>query len=289
MMGAMFTLGYNTNGFAHHRLEDAVEILFDIGYRSLALTPDFQHLDPFEADWRRQAEQLRARMGQLGMGVTVETGARFLLDPRRKHQPTLVSASAADRAVRLSFLERCCEMAELLGADVLSLWSGTCEDNASFDEGFSRLVDGLRRLLDSPARKRVRLAFEPEPGMLVETMEQFAQLAGAVDHPDFGLTLDLGHLHCLGDDRLEEHIERYGQRLWNVHIEDMKQGVHDHLMFGEGTMDFARIFRGLRRCGYSGPVHVELSRHSHNAVDIARRSFAFLNKLAEKGHGATDA
>lgn len=34
--------GYNTNGFAHHRLDDAVDILAGLGYRSIALTLDFQ-------------------------------------------------------------------------------------------------------------------------------------------------------------------------------------------------------------------------------------------------------
>jgi hypothetical protein len=30
-----------------------------------------------------------------------------------------------------------------------------------------------------------------------------------------------------------DHIREWKDRLWNVHLEDMKAGVHDHLMFGE--------------------------------------------------------
>jgi hypothetical protein len=45
-------LGYNTNGFAHHRLEDAIEILATLGYRSVALTLDFHALNPYDPDLR---------------------------------------------------------------------------------------------------------------------------------------------------------------------------------------------------------------------------------------------
>jgi L-ribulose-5-phosphate 3-epimerase len=64
--------------------------------------------------------------------------------------------------------------------------------------------------------------------------------------------------------------------LWNVHIEDMRTGVHDHLMFGEGEIDFPPVFSALRQAGYTGGLHVELSRHSHDAVETARRALAFL-------------
>ena len=53
----------------------------------------------------------------------------------------------------------------------------------------------------------------------------------------------------------------------NIHIEDMVQGVHEHLMFGQGTMDFPSICEALRRISYEKGVHVELSRHSHMAVE----------------------
>ena len=50
-------------------------------------------------------------------------------------------------------------------------------------------------------------------------------------------------------------------------------------MFGEGTMDFPPIFRALHAIGYRGGVHVELSRHSHMAVEAVQRSAEFLRPL----------
>jgi sugar phosphate isomerase/epimerase len=56
----------------------------------------------------------------------------------------------------------------------------------------------------------------------------------------------------------------------------MRRGVHDHLMFGEGEIDFGPVLQALREIGYAGGVYVELSRHSHDAVETARRALAFL-------------
>src|SRR6201987_3412200 len=96
--------GYNTNGFAHHRLEDALAVLAELGYQSVALTLDHHALNPFGPNPAREPEQVRGLLGKLGLRCVVETGARFLLDPRRKHQPTLLSPAPEDRLRRLIFL-----------------------------------------------------------------------------------------------------------------------------------------------------------------------------------------
>ena len=41
-------LGYNTNGLAHHRLVDAIHLLADAGYQSVAITLDAGALDPYD-------------------------------------------------------------------------------------------------------------------------------------------------------------------------------------------------------------------------------------------------
>jgi sugar phosphate isomerase/epimerase len=269
-------LGYNTNGFAHHRLEDALTILAELGYRSVALTLDYHALDPFDPTSTAQVERVRRLLGELRLRCVIETGARFLLDPRRKHQPTLLSPTATERERRLDFLRRAVDLAAELGADAVSFWSGAALEATAEEELYARLTAGCQRLAEHAACRGVRLAFEPEPGMFIDTMPRYAVLAERVAHPAFGMTLDIGHLHCQGEGPLGTTIRRWADRLWNVHLEDMRQGVHEHLMFGEGEIDFSEVLGALRDCGYAGGLHVELSRHSHDAVATARRAFAFL-------------
>jgi len=267
--------GYNTNGFAHHRLEDALAVLTELGYEGVALTLDHHALNPFGPDVHSQISSVRTLLRSYRLKAVIETGARFLLDSRRKHQPTLISPGTDERAYRLEFLERAVYIAAALESPIVSFWSGTPVDDAPPDVLMDRLVEGCQTLADIAAEKGVRLAFEPEPGMFIDTMGRFADLCRRVARPNFGLTLDIGHLHCLGEP-IVDNLRRWRDRLWNIHVEDMRRGVHEHLMFGEGEMDFAEILRGLREVDYHGGVSVELSRHSHDAVNTARKSLAFL-------------
>jgi sugar phosphate isomerase/epimerase len=114
---------YNTNGLTSHRLDDALALLADCGYDGVALTLDVAHHDPFAADLSGRTAVLRRRLDALGLANVVETGARFLLDPRRKHHPTLVSPAAADRARRVAFLHTCVDVAADLGSEAVSFWA----------------------------------------------------------------------------------------------------------------------------------------------------------------------
>jgi sugar phosphate isomerase/epimerase len=51
-------------------------------------------------------------------------------------------------------------------------------------------------------------------------------------------------------------------------------------MFGEGEMDFRPILRAFRQSNYNGGLHVELSRHSHDAPSVATVAYEFLTEAA---------
>jgi sugar phosphate isomerase/epimerase len=267
--------GYNTNGFAHHRLADALMILSQLGYESVAVTMDHDALDPFQVDLAKRVSRIRSVLQRFGLRTVVETGARFLLDPWRKHQPTLVSPKQQERQQRLDFLGTAVSVAREFSADALSFWSGTATDDAPAAELMDRLVEACKILCQTAENYQLKLAFEPEPGMFVDTMARFEELHKRVGHPLFGLTIDVGHLHCLGEP-IGATLRKWKDAVFNIHIEDMRKGVHEHLMFGEGEIDVAEVLDVLDEIGYAGSVHVELSRHSHDAVETARKALEFL-------------
>ncbi|MGH9038044.1 MAG: sugar phosphate isomerase/epimerase family protein, partial [Acidimicrobiia bacterium] len=244
---------------------------------------DHHHLDPFGVDRRDQVARLRRRLAAHGLAVVIETGARFLLDPRAKHQPTLCSAEAEGRARRLRYLGAAVAIGAELGAEAVSFWSGTPEPGAGAEAAWDRLVDGCGALVQEAAADGVVLGFEPEPGMLVDRIDGFERLAaGLGDPPNFGLTLDIGHCRVNEDDDAATCVKRAGPRLVNVQIEDMRRGDHEHLPLDEGEIDFPPVLSALRHTGYRGLVSVELPRDSHRAHELVPASIRFL-RHAEAG------
>lgn len=274
-------LGYNTNGLAHHSLPAAIELLADLGYESVAITLDHGCLNPYGPHFADELRETRTLLEQHQLRSVVETGARYLLDPRRKHQPTLVSPRTHGRPHRIEFLRRAIDVAVELRSDCVSLWSGALQHGDSREDGVRRLVEGLGAVLDYAQRRQMPLGFEPEPGMLIDTTTAFEQLRRQIESPLLRLTLDIGHLHCLGEWPIAKVIRRWGEQIENIHIEDMNVGVHEHLMFGQGDIDFPPVVAALAEVGYDGPLHVELSRHSHVGPEAARQAIAFLQPLVE--------
>jgi sugar phosphate isomerase/epimerase len=271
--------GYGTNGFANHRLDQALEVIAELGYTGVALTLDHHHLDPYEPDLPGRVDEVRVRLERLGLAVVIETGARYLLDPWRKHAPTLLDENSA---LRLDFLRRAVQIGADLGAEAVSFWAGVRAPDVDPALAWDRLVRGCAAIVCAAEGAGVTLGFEPEPGMLVQTLADWFALRDALGAPErFGLTLDIGHCRCLEHISVPECVVRAAPYLVNVQIDDMRRGVHEHLEFGTGEIDFPPVLRALAGSGYTGLIAVELPRHSHAAPAVARESLAFL-RAAEK-------
>ncbi|PIE23450.1 MAG: isomerase [Planctomycetota bacterium] len=265
-------LGYISNGLTHHRLDEALRLLADEGYDCVAISPDVGHLDPYRSSMAERASIARL-LEQLGLSCVIESGARYLLDPRRKHRPNLLEAEAEQRAARLDFLRRCLELGEELGAQALSFWAGQRPASVAVASAEAHLREGIEALLVESERRSVPLAFEPEPGMLIETVAQARQLVQQLgDPPQLGLTIDLGHLYVTGEGSPSEVLPAVIERVRQIHIEDMRRGVHVHLDPGEGDVDFAEIGHCLRELNYQGPLCWELSRSAHSALTSLRKA-----------------
>ncbi|GAA3587149.1 sugar phosphate isomerase/epimerase [Nonomuraea rosea] len=269
---------YGTNGFTDHRLDDALLVLADLGYDGVALTLDSGHLDPYAPGLAQRVDATASRLAALGLRVVVETGGRYVLDPHRKHYPTLLSP-APEAARRIDLLLRAVRVGADLGAEAVSFWSGAKPPGLPGREAWGRLRRGVEQVLAQAELFGVVLGFEPEPGMFVRDIAGFERLRSLMGEPSrLGMTLDLGHCWCLEPDPVPECVRRAGPWIVNVQIEDMRRGVHEHLEFGEGEIDFPPVLAALAETGYRGLVGVELPRHSHAAPAVAERSMRFLRE-----------
>lgn len=268
--GAGFVLGYGTNGFTDHPLDAALRVLESAGYGAVALTLGHPHLDPFAEDADQRAALLRERLDELGWRVVVETGIRYLLDPYAKHRPTLVDEYAAPR---MRFLRRAIDLAVTLRADCVSLWSGVLPVDVAPEEGWRRLVPRMREIVAYAETSGVTLGFEPEPGMLVETVADAIRLREELGSPDvLGITVDLGHCVVVEPDGVVGALRAAGAQLVNVQVDDMMPDAHEHLELGRGRLDLAAALATLQEIDYRGVAAVELPRHAHDAPRVASRS-----------------
>ncbi|MGW7514097.1 sugar phosphate isomerase/epimerase family protein [Streptomyces sp. NPDC054796] len=270
---------YGTNGLADLRLGDALAMLADLGYDGVGLTLDHMHLDPQAPGLADRTRDVARTLARHGLTVTVETGGRYVLDPRRKHHPTLLDPDPEARGARLGLLLKAVRVAADLGAHAVHCFSGVPPARTSGQDAWARLTAGMESLLDAARAVGVPLAVEPEPGHLVGDLAAFHRLRTALGEPEeLGLTLDIGHCQCLEPEPPDACVRAAAPWLRHVQIEDMRRGVHEHLPFGEGEIDFPPVLDALRTTGYEGLVTVELPRDSHAGPDRARDSLRFLKR-----------
>lgn len=278
-----FRFGYGTNGLTDLRLDDALGLLADLGYAGVGLTLDHMHLDPLAPDLATRTRHVARSLERLGLTATIETGARYVLDPRRKHGPSLLDPDPDARAARVRLLVRAVRVAADLGAHAVHCFSGITPEGTPEDTAWQRLAEALGPVLDAASEADVPLAIEPEPGHLLATLADFHRLRHELGDPDpqlLGLTLDIGHCQCLEPQSPADCVRTAAPWLRHVQIEDMRRGVHEHLPFGDGEIDFPPVLEALASTSYQGLTVVELPRHSHAGPQLASHSIEFLHKAA---------
>jgi|SRR5712671_1145642 len=261
-------LGYNSNGLQNHRLDDALRLLADHGYQAVALTADVCHLDPFRSS-AGEVAAIAALLAKLRLLPVIESGARFLLDPRHKHEPTLMTRDRAARDRRLDFMARLSQLGQDLGARVVSFWTGT--DHQPGADSVAWLDDGVRAACAVIRQAGLEPALEPEPGMAIATTAAFGALRQRLGAEAPAMTLDIGHLYAEWEGEVVPIVSAWAPFAVQIHLEDMRRGRHEHLPPGDGEVDFDAVLTALSVAGYAGPVCFELSRGSHRAPELVQR------------------
>jgi sugar phosphate isomerase/epimerase len=152
------------------------------------------------------------------------------------------------------------------------------------DEAWGWMRAGLEEVCRHAGDRGVTVALEPEPGMLVETVDDYATVAR--DLPGLTLALDLGHCLVTGERDPAAAAREFAGAIGTISIEDMKRGEHVHLAFGEGDMDIPGILDALDEIAFPRLVCVELSRDSHRADVMVPQALRYLHACRVEAQAA---
>lgn len=287
---------YNTNGLSHHGLDDVLEMLAENGYDGVSLTIDHARANPFAPGAQAELERIGARLRDLGLACVVETGAFFLLDPRAKHQPTLISPDPARRAVRVDLMRRAVRVAASLGAEAVTFFSGldgsdapggsgeAAGERVGSEQALRWLVEGVGQVMPEAADLGVALALEPEPLHVVEDAVDFLALVQRL--PGLGIALDAGHCQVTGPPWPAAAVEMAAPHLRAVSVAGMRTGVHRHLPLDEGDLDLPAVLGALGRVGYRRLVCAEPSADADRADVMIPATIAALRAAEDLARSA---
>ena len=123
------------------------------------------------------------------------------------------------------------------------------------------------------------LLVEPEPGLLIETTEQYLELESLLDSKALGLNFDVGHAYCMSE-RLSDQVVNMSNRTRHYHFEDIAASrVHHHLVPGTGAIEFGPVFEAIGATGYDGWATVELYPFVDDPDAAAREAHRVLRPL----------
>ena len=279
----MVRLAFSTNAYTKFSLPDACDRIAAAGYRSIEILADAPHAYPLRYS-AHEAVRLRERLEALGVAVAAVNGntAMGYFTPLPKaltFEPSLISPNEVHRHDRIGILRACLALANRLGAPVVTITGGQPLSGEPAEVLRERLLEGLDTVVELADRAGVDLAFEPEPGQFIETTAALKALLDDMAHPRLGANLDVGHAWCAGDDPAES-VRLLAPYLKHLHLEDIKDRRHYHLIPGEGgEIDFAAIRRALGEVGYAGAAAVELYTYKEEPDRAAAESYRALAGL----------
>ncbi len=275
-------LAFSTNAYLRHGFREAAHRIADLGYDGLELLADVPHAWPAGLlDVQKRA--ILDAMNEAGLKFSNINA--FMMNAVNDYRqpywyPSFIEPDEHYRRVRIDHTRRALSLCAELGAPHI-----TTEPGGPLAAGQSRsaaidlFVEALKPLAEHAHNLGVLLLIEPEPGLLLETTDQYLEVAERVNAPSIGLNFDVGHAFCVSED-LPRSIARMAPHTRHYHLEDIASTrVHHHLVPGAGAIDFSAVIDAIRRTGYDGWLTVELYPYLDEPDAAARRALEVLRPL----------
>jgi sugar phosphate isomerase/epimerase len=116
--------------------------------------------------------------------------------------------------------------------------------------------------------------------MLVSSLADLDAFLAELGDPSLLVMLDVGHVPVTETISAAEAFRLLVPRLGGVQLDDSRGGLHEHLVPGEGEIDFSALAAAMHELSYKGLCSLELPRHGHDPVRTAAQALGYLRGLA---------
>jgi sugar phosphate isomerase/epimerase len=238
----------------------AKEMGFDVIEFSTVAVPAGRTLAEF-------AGELRAEAARVGIEIANYTiGADFL------------RGSGGDLQAEIERVRREVDIAAILGVpgmrhDASGGWGADYKGVRSFAAAVPRLAEGCRGVTEYAAEKGIKTMVENH-GYFCQDSIRVEQLVTAVNHPNFGILIDMGNFICADDDP-PTAVGRLMPYAFHCHAKDfhLKPGTMPFpgtgwavsrggnfwrgAIIGHGNVPILQCLRVMHRAGYAGVLSIE--------------------------------
>jgi sugar phosphate isomerase/epimerase len=139
----------------------------------------------------------------------------------------------------------------------------------------------LNAIVEIAEAYNVMLGFENMPnyhGILGITPDSMREVIKDIDSKYLGVTFDMGHANtaCGAPHTYIKELNSIGKGIVHVHCHDNNEKDDEHLLVGEGNIDFTKVIDGLKEINYRGYLSFE-SKSLRDAI----QSREIINKLVK--------
>jgi len=266
MKTALFTVSYaGFWGQARLSLPEVLRKAKDLGFPAVEIMGKRPHLSVVDCTLD-DVRSYRAMLDELGLEAASLAGYTNFTGGMESREVPFVE-------IQLGYIERLAQFAEILGADLIRIFTGYYTDALSYDQQWNLCVEAVQGACDVAARYGVRIGVQNhhDIGVGVESYEDFLD---EVDRPNCCAMFDAWSVAQHGTD-LYRWAKRMAPRTAQTTVADYVRQPRYHLdvslssyaplnpylravPVGQGFIDYAGFFRGLREGGFDGCVSFEM-------------------------------
>lgn len=219
---------------------------------------DYVEISIDESDERLQRLYYTNEKRQEIVQAVYKTGIKIptmCLSGHRRYP--LGSESIEIRSKGLEIMKLAIEFAVDVGIRVIQLAGYDVYYEKSNDQTKNFFFEGLRQSVEWASHAGVVLAIEVMDYEFMGSVKKIMAVVEEINSPYLQVYPDFGNITAWGSN-IDEDLATGTGHIVAIHLKDTHPGEFRRISFGEGTVDFVKGFKQLKKMNYAGPLLIEM-------------------------------